>query len=177
MRRYAAAMDGGPTSAGGDDENVVVTSGDVTSIGDSATGGEPVATGGTAIAASLTTDPDVLNIAFTTGSGDVQFLQIPVADLLEGDATSTDGDVVVAAELTALGGDVIDSGGGAATPVGSVAVAASLSVEGDLNLSFVDGNGHLQLIEANVAQLLQGPGAAHDGAASPAESDSAQPGL
>ena len=63
-------------SRGSDDENVVVTPGDVTSIGDSATGGDGVATGGAAIAASLSADADVLNIAFVTGGGDVQFVQI-----------------------------------------------------------------------------------------------------
>ena len=71
------AMNDGPMLPGGDDENVVVTQGDVTSIGDSAAGGDGVATGGAAIAASLTPDLDVLNIAFVTGGGDVQFIQIP----------------------------------------------------------------------------------------------------
>jgi hypothetical protein len=159
-----------------EDDNVVVTSGDVTSISDAATDDDPVATGGTEIAASLTGDPDVLNIAFVTGGGDVQFVQIPVAELLPGGAPSTDGDVVVSAELTALSSDVISSGGGAATPIGTVAVAASLSQNGDLNLSFVDGNGHMQLIETNVAELLQSPRAAADGPSPPAEPDSAGPG-
>lgn len=168
-------MDGGPAPADGEDDNVVVTSGDVTSISDAGTDGEPVASGGAEIAASLTVDPDVLNIAFVTGSGDVQFVQIPVAELLEGGAASTDGDVVVSAELTALSSDAISSGGGAATPVGTVAVATSLSPDGDLNLSFVDGNGDMQLIETNVAELLPGLGAAADGPPHTAEPDSPAP--
>jgi hypothetical protein len=168
-------MDGGPPPADGEDDNVVVTSGDVTSISDSASDGEPVAAGGTAIAASLTADPDALNIAFVTGSGDVQFVQIPVAELLRKGAASTDADVVVSAELTALSSDVISSGGGAATPVGTVAVATSLSPDGDLNLSFVDGNGDMQLIETNVAELLPGLSAAGDGPYPAADADSAAP--
>ena len=43
-----------------------------------------MASGGSSIAASLTSDPDVLNIAFVTGGGDVQFVQIRVADLHAG---------------------------------------------------------------------------------------------
>ncbi len=149
-------MHDGPTSSGADDEHVVVSSGDVTSIGDPGSDAEPVASGGSSIAASLTSDPDVLNIAFLTGGGDVQFVQLHVADLIPGGASASAGDVVVTAELTALSADVIGSGGGAATPVGAIAVAANLDAQGDLSLSFVDGNGHLQLIETNVAELLQG---------------------
>ena len=153
-------MDGGHLFAGADGEDVVVRPGDVTSISETATGADAVATGGTAIAASLTPDSDVLNIAFVTAGGDVQFVQIKLADLLPGGASPTGADVVVSAELTALSADAISSGGGAATPVGTVAVAASLSAQGDLTLSFVDGNGDLQLIETNVAELLQGRHAA-----------------
>lgn len=158
-------MSGDPTPAAGDDENVVVTAGDVTSISDSAGGADAVATGGTAIAASLTSDPDVLNIAFVTGGGDVQFVQIHVADLLPGDGAATGADVVVDAELTALSGDAISRGEGAATPMGTISIAASLSRAGDLTLSFADGHGDLQLIETNVGELLQGvaPGATGDG--------------
>jgi len=145
---------------GPDPEDVFVTSADVTSIGDGANGSEAVAVGRSDIAASLTTDPDVLNIAFVTGAGDVQFLQIAVVDLIPPGATASDGDVVVNAELTALSGDAISSGGGAATPVGTVSVAASLGEQGDLSLSFVDGDERLQLIETNVAQLLRGRGTA-----------------
>ena len=35
---------------------------------------------------------------------------------------------------------------------------------GDLSLSFVDGNDHLQLIETNIAELLQSLNAAGEGA-------------
>jgi len=80
----------------------------------------------------------------------VQIVQIPVTGLLPADGAER----VVTAELTALGGDVIAAGDGAAIPVGPVAVAASLGEDGDLNLSFADGNGDMQLIETNVAQLL-----------------------
>jgi hypothetical protein len=156
-------------------EEVLVTSGDVTSIGDGAGGADAVATGSAEIAASLTTDPDMLNIAFVTGGGDVQFLQISVDDLIPHGATASDGDVVVNAELTALSADAISSGRGAATPVGSVSVAAHLDPQGDLSLSFVDGEDHLQLIETNVAQLLQSLGAA-GGTASAADPGDAEPG-
>jgi len=168
-------MNDAPTWPGADDENVVVTPGDVTSIGDAAPGADGVATGGAAIAASLSGDSDVLNVAFVTGRGDVQFIQIAVAGLTEDGAPATGADVVVSGELTALSGDVISSGSGAATPIGTVAVAASLGADGDLSLSFVDGNDHLQLIETNVAELLQSvsPGG---GASSPAEPGSAEPG-
>ncbi len=149
-------MNEDPTFGGIADENVVVTPGDVTSIGDSAAGGDGVATGGATIAASLSEDADLLNIAFVTGSGDVQFVQLPVADLLSDGAAAGSGDVVVSGELTALSGDVISSGSGAATPLGTVAVSANLGEQGDLSLSFVDGNDHLQLIETNIAELLQG---------------------
>ena len=149
-------MNDGPTlSSGDDDENVVVTPGDVTSIGDSAGGGDGVATGGAAVAASLTADPHVLNIAFVTGSGDVQFIQIALADLIPDGRTDSGGEVVVDGELTALSGDVISSGSGAATPVGTVAVSANLAEDGELSLSFVDGADRLQLIETNVAELLR----------------------
>ena len=157
-------MSGAPTPAGGDDENVVVTAGDVTSISDSATDADAVVSGGPSIAASLTTDPDVLNIAFVTGGGDVQFVQIKVADLIPGEGGATGADIVVDAELTALGGDVISRGGGAATPMGTIAAAASLTGAGDLTLSFADGHGDLQLIETNVAELLQGRAPAAPGA-------------
>lgn len=145
--------------AGADGEEVLVTSADVTSIGDGASGEDAVAVGRSDVAASLTRDPDVLNIAFVTGGGDVQFIQIAVDDLMPRGATASDGDVVVPAELTALSGDAISSGGGAATPIGTVSVAAHLSEHGDLGLSFVDGDERLQLIETNVAQLLRGRGA------------------
>ena len=83
---------------------------------------------------------------------------------MPGGATAGSGDVVVNAELTALSGDAISSGSGAATPIGTVAVAANLADDGDLSLSFVDGNDHLQLIETNVAELLQSLSAADGGA-------------
>ena len=138
------------------DDEVLVTSGDVTSIGDGSDGADAVATGRGEIAASLSTDPDVLSLAFVTGAGDVQFLQINVDDLIPRGASTSDEDVVVDAELTALSADAISSGRGAATPVGTVSVAAHLTEQGDLSLSFVDGDERLQLIETNVGQLLQG---------------------
>ena len=158
-------MSGGHTSADADDaENVVVTSGDVTSISDSPSGGDPVAAGGSAIAVSLTSDPDVLNLAFVTGAGSVQIIQIALADLTAVRASPNGDDVVIDAELTTLSGDVISAGSGAATPVGTIAVATSLGEQGDLRLSFVDGDGDLQLIETNVAALLQGLEPGGDGA-------------
>ena len=153
---------------GGDDENVVVTAGDVTSISDTASGTDAVASGGTSIAASLTADSDVLNIAFVTGGGDVQFVQIKVADLIPAGGDATGADVVVDAQLTALAADVISQGGGAATPMGTIAVAASLTAEGDLTLSFADGQGDLQLIETNVAAILQDRAPAATGDDAPA---------
>ena len=162
-------MSGDPSTAGAD-EDVVVTSGDVTSISDSASGADAVAAGGTAIAASLTADGDVLNIAFVTGGGDVQFVQIEVADLIPAGGGASGADVVVSAELTALSGDVISSGGGEATPMGTIAVAANLDRDGDLTLSFSDGNGDVQLIETNVGELLQdGLASGSTGAAPPVE--------
>ncbi len=155
-------MEGGPPLPGADDENVVVTSGDVTSISAAGTGADPVAAGGTAIATSLSPEGNVLNIAFVTGGGDVQIVQIRLADLMQGDAIAS-GDVVVQAELTQLSGDVIRAGSGAATPVGTVAVAATLGEDGDLNLSFADGNGDMQMIEANIAEVLRGADAAAGG--------------
>ena len=50
-----------------------------------------MAAGGTAIAASLSPDGDVLNIAFVTGGGDVQIVQIRLADLMQGDAIAAAG--------------------------------------------------------------------------------------
>jgi type IV pilus biogenesis protein CpaD/CtpE len=170
-------MDGDQTFSGVEGEDVVVSSGDVTSISDSATGADAVAAGGTAIATSLSPERDVLNIAFVTGSGDVQFVQIKLEDLRQGAASASGADVVVSAELTALHSDAISSGSGAAIPVGTVAVAAALGEDGELTLSFVDGNGDLQLIETNVAALLEGPRAGDDGGtAAPAEPDSADAG-
>jgi len=161
-------MGGGHAFAGEEGENVVVTPGDVTSIS-SASGDEPLAAGGAAIAASLSADHDLLNIAFVTGGGDVQIVQIGLADLTQGDGSGGEDGVVVAAELTALSGDVIRSGGGAATPVGTIAVAATLGAQGDLSLSFADGNGDMQLIETNVAEVLQGLNAADGASAAPAQ--------
>lgn len=167
-------MDGDQTFTGAAGEDVFVAAGDVTSISDSASGADAVAAGGTAIAASLTPDRDVLNIAFVTGSGDVQFIQIKLDDLPQGAGAASGADVVVSAELTALRADAISSGSGAATPVGTVAVAAALSEQGGLTMSFVDGNGDLQLIETNVTELLQNVAAADaGGTASPAQPDSA----
>jgi len=142
--------------AGTDADEVLVTSGDVTSIGDGAHGEDAVAVGRSDVAASLTRDPDVLNIAFVTDAGDVQFIQIDVDGLVSPGARAGERDVVVDAELTALHGDAISGGGGAATPIGTVSVAAHLSEQGDLSLSYVDGDERLQLIETNVAQLLDG---------------------
>lgn len=149
--------------AGADGEDVFVTSADVTSIGDGASGDDAVAVGRSDVAVSLTTNPDVLSIAFVTGAGDVQFLQIKLDELVPSGATASDGDVVVDAELTALSGDAISSGSGAATPVGTVSVASHLGEQGDLSLSFVDGEDRLQLVETNVAQLLQTRGGAGAG--------------
>ena len=164
-------MNGDQMFTGADGEDVVVTAGDVTSISESGSA-DAVAAGGSSIATSLTPDRDVLNIAFVTGSGDVQFIQIKLDDLLQGAAAASGADVVVNAELTTLRGDAISSGTGAATPVGTIAVAASLSEQRDLTMSFVDGNGDLQLIETNVAELLRGSAAA-DGGASPGQPDAA----
>lgn len=169
-------MDGDQTFTGAGGEDVVVSAGDVTSISDSASGADAVASGGPSIAASLTPDRDVLNIAFVTGNGDVQFIQIKLDDLLQGAASASGADVVVSAELTALRGDAISSGSGAAIPVGTVAVAAALSEQRDLTMSFVDGNGDLQLIETNVAELLQSAAAGGAGTPSAAEPDSADAG-
>ena len=155
MKGAQTPADDAQAELGADDE-VLVTSGDVTSIGDGSDGADAVATGRGEIAASLSTDPDVLSLAFVTGTGDVQFIQIGVDDLVSPGTRASEGDVVVNAELTALRGDAISSGGGAATPIGTVSVAAHLSEQGDLSLSFVDGDERLQLIETNVGQLLQG---------------------
>jgi hypothetical protein len=168
----------GPSDAdaAADAEDVFVTAADVTSIGDGASGGDAVAVGRSDIAASLTTDPDVLSIAFVTGAGDVQFLQIGLDDLAPRGATAGDEDVVVDAELRALSADAISSGSGAATPVGTVSVAAHLSAQGDLSLSFADGDDRLQLVETNIAQLLQTRRAAAGGPGSGSRPGSAEPG-
>lgn len=147
-------MSGHTFVSAGDGENVLVTSGDVTSISDSPSGGDPVTTGGSAIAVSLTSEPDVLNVAFVTGAGNVQIIQIAVAALTSVGSASSGADLVVDAGLTTLSGEVINAGSGAATSVGTIAVATSLDEQGDLRLSFVDGDGDLQLIEANIAELL-----------------------
>jgi hypothetical protein len=171
-------MTAGPTPASaGDGENVLVTSGDVTTISDAPSGGEPVAAGGSEIAVSLTFEPDVLNLAFVTGTGNVQILQIEVADLTGARATSAGEDVVVNAELTTLSGEVIRAGSGAATPVGTIAVAASLGEQGDLRLSFADVDGDLQLIETNVAALLESLKVGGDGTSAGADRSPAQPEL
>ncbi len=149
--------------AGADAEEVLVTSADVTSIGLGGSGEDAVAVGRSDVAVSLTRDPDVLNIAFVTGAGDVQFIQIDVDELVSPGARASEGDVVVNAELTALSGDAISSGGGGATPIGTVSVAAHLSEQDDLSLSFVDGDERLQLIETNLAQLLHGRSAFEPG--------------
>jgi len=157
-------------------EEVLLTSGDVTSIRDDPGDADAVETGRAEIAASLTTDPDVLNLAFVTADGGVQFLQIDVDELVPGGPDATgDVDVVVSAQLTALGGDVIGSGSGAATPVGTVAVAAQLNQQGDLSLSFVDGDDRLQLVETNVAQLLQSLSSPAGGPAPAADAGPSEP--
>ena len=138
-----------------DDENVLVVAGDVTSIDDSANTGQAVAAGGDSIAVSLTPDGALLNVAFVTASGGVQILQIAVGDLVHPAGAASAGDGVVSAELTALSSDVISAGEGAATSVGTIMAAADLDGEGNLSLSFSDGDGHLQLIETNVAELLR----------------------
>ena len=162
-------MSGGHTSADDEDENVVVLPGNVTSISQAASGADAVATGGEAIAASLSADTDMLNIAFVTGGGDVQIIQIIVADVIQGGAAVSDEEVIVSGDLTALSGEVISSGAGAATPLGTVAVVASLDRQWLLSLSFVDGNGDLQLIETNVAELVPSLKAAGGDSAAPSE--------
>lgn len=143
-----------------DDEAVLIKTGDVTTISGGPSpgdGSDGIATGGEAIAASLSPDQDVLNVAFFTGAGGVQIIQLRVADLTRARTTAGrvgDGLAVMTGELTALSGEVISNGRGAATAVGSVAVAAGVDGRGELNLSFVDGEGDLQLIQTNVAELL-----------------------
>lgn len=170
-------MSDGHTFADAEGENVVVTSGDVTSISDSPSDEDPVAAGGSAIALSLTSDPDLLNVAFVTGRGDVQIIQIKLADLTEADGTLRTREVVVSAELTMLSGDVVRAGAGAATSGGAIAVATNLGEQGDLHLSFADAEGDLQLIEANVRELLDSLRPADGGAASGSGQRSDQPEL
>lgn len=162
-----------------DDESVLIKTGDVTTISGGPSpsdAGDGIATGGEAIAASLSPEQDVLNVAFFTGAGGVQIIQLRVADLSRARQTAAGADdemAVMDAELIALSADVISNGRGAATPVGSVAVAAGLGDQGDLNLSFVDGDGDLQLIQTNVVELVPGPDTGTAGsAASGSESTS-----
>ena len=168
-------MCGGHTPTDDEADDVVVTSGDVTSISESESGADALATGGESIAASLSADADMLNIAFVTGGGDVQIIQITVDDVIQGGATASAGEVIVSGDLTALSGEVISSGAGAATPMGTVAVAANLDGQGALSLSFVDGNGDLQLIETNVAELVQRLNAVDGESASPSAPGAPEP--
>ncbi len=140
--------------ADADGDDVLITSGDVTSIGETASA-DAVASGGPVIAASLSPGQDVLNVAFVTGSGGVQIIQIVVAELTQGDGDVSGGDVIVTAELTALSSEAISVGRGEATCAGTTAVAANLSEHGQLILSFVDVEGHVQLIETNIAGLVR----------------------
>lgn len=171
-------MDGN-TFVDADGKPVLIMPGNVTSFAD-APADDAVSAGGTALAASLSDDRAVLNVAFVTGRGDAQIIQLNVVDLAptvpakapgEGDTESSDpaadappdGDdgavMIVSGHLTTLSGAAISAGAGEATSVAGIAVAAGLDDRGDLRLSFVDGDGHLQLIETNVAELVRAPNA------------------
>ena len=176
-----------------DGENVLITSGDVTTISSgqaaaASEGRDAVATGGDAIAANVSADGQMLNVAFMTGRGDAQIIQVNVGDLTRGresaqradaapgggagagagsgatdspdsDAAADAGDreaIIIAGDLTTLSGAAIAANAGAATTLTGISVAAELGDRGDLTLTFVDGDGDLQLIETNVAELLQG---------------------
>ena len=140
-----------------DAENVVVAPGDVTTISSAEGSSEsraPVATGGDAVAASLSADGEVLNVAFMTGDGHAQIIQVKVSDLRTANAPADGDNIVIDGDLTTVSEAAIAAGGGAATSLPGIAVAAQLGQQGELSLSFVDGNGDLQLIETNVAELV-----------------------
>jgi len=77
----------------GDGENIIVMAGNVTTISgdaDGGDGGDATADGGDAIAGNISAQ-GVLNLAFVTGTGDVQIIQVNVADLTQGNNTATGG--------------------------------------------------------------------------------------
>ena len=147
-------------------ENVLVTPGDVTTISGAAaasTSRDAVTTGGDAIAVNLSPDGKVLNVAFITGLGEAQIIQLKVADLRDGRGPAQRGDegsdgdgIVIAGDLTTVSAAAIAADEGAATSVTGISVSAELGDGGDLTLTFIDENGDLQLIETNVARLLPG---------------------
>ena len=115
-----------------DADNLVVTSGDVTTISSAAApddGGDPVAAGGEAIAASLSPDGEVLNVAFMTGGGDAQIIQVKVEDLIRGrEAARADDDnvTVITGDLATVSEAAIAANAGAATSLVGIPVAAAL---------------------------------------------------
>ena len=133
------AADSGNTQTGngnaivdGDGENIIVMAGDVTSISgdaDGGDGGEATADGGDAIAGNVS-DQGVLNLAFVTGSGDVQIIQVNVADLTQGANTATGGNAL------ANGGD-----GGAADSGNTQVGNGNAEHDGDAdNVIIIEGN-------------------------------------
>ena len=185
---YPHSMNGNEF-ADSDAENVVVTSGDVTTINNASepdVSGDPVAAGGEAIAASLSPDGEVLNVAFMTGGGHAQIIQVKVEDLIRGREAARAGDAavdggagtaardantqtrdagagsdagddnvtVITGDLATVSAAAIAANAGAATSLVGIPVAAALGADGALSLTFVDGNGDLQLVETNVAELV-----------------------
>ena len=137
--------------------NVVITAGDVTTISSAPPPrgvGDPVAAGGDAVATSLSPDGEVLNVAFLTADGHAQIIQVKVRDLRRDDSDADADNTIIEGDLTTVSDAAIAAGEGAATSLPGIAVAAELGAQGELSLSFVDGNGDLQLIETNVAELV-----------------------
>ena len=152
-----------------DAQNVVVTSGDVTTISSASApddSGDAVAAGGEAIAVSLSPDGEVLNVAFMTGGGHAQIIQVKVTDLTRGREAARAGDagtdaqaagddaIVIEGDLSTVSEAAIAANGGAAESLAGISVAAALGGDGELSLTFVDGNGDLQLVETNVGALV-----------------------
>ena len=183
-------MSGNDRSADPGGENVLITPGEITTISGSAgsaDAGESIATGGDAVALSLSPDREMLNVAFLTGGGSAQIIQVAVADLTQAcaprdgavtaqrDDETSSGSVgtqppsdhadrltVIAGHLTTVSGAAIAAGGGAATTV-DISVAAELNAEGQLSLTFVDGEGDLQLVETRMADHLRSGGVVGSG--------------
>lgn len=154
----------------GNGANVIVTAGDVETISGDATGGM-ASVGGGAIAANVTAR-NALNVAFVTGRGDIQIVQVNLDDVAQrgdsaegddsastgcagGDAYS-DNVVVVDGTVTAISGNATGGAGGAAVSAAGTAVSVNISAQGDLDLEFVDPSGDTQFIQTNIRELIQG---------------------
>lgn len=194
------AATGNAQGTGGDDllGGIQVLSGDLVATSGPAIGGpggDATALGGGAVAVNVSSQ-GLMNTVFVNGGGDVQIIQVNIAELIQdgnvasgggavamgghGGAANTgniqgtggsgvhgtgEGVQIIEGLVIALSGNASGGGGGGATAIGGTAVAINISRQHLVNMAFVDAGGDVQIIQVNIARLVQGGNIATGGGA------------